>query len=469
MARDAVSEDVAFLGAAEIARRIAARDLSPVEVTRRLLDRIERHDPRLHAFVVVHADTALEDARRAEAEIAAGRRRGPLHGVPIALKDIFDVAGQVTRAGSRILDGPAAVRHAHVVDRLLDAGALVIGRLNLHEFAFGLTTDNPHFGATHNPWRLERVPGGSSGGSGAALAAGLCALSLGTDTGGSIRIPAAACGIAGLKPTFGRVSRRGVVPLSWSLDHVGPMARRVADLALMLDVISTPDPEDEWCIAERATSLATLAVGDLAGVTVGVPRGPWLANLDPDVERAVDAALAALVRLGADRVDVDVPHIEHAYTATYTLIACEAAAFHRPWLGSRADDYGDDVRRGLEVGSFVPAVDYVDARRMQSLVRRGFGAALEKADVLVTPTLPRGAPPIGEPISREPHAAWNRLVSPLNLAGVPALSIPCGFDRDGLPVGLQIAGRWFDEATVLRVGGAFERATDWHRRVPPLD
>ena len=463
-----MSEDVAFLGAAEVARRIADRDLSPVEVTRRLLDRIARIDPRVHAFVEIHTDAALDDARRAEAEIAAGRRRGPLHGVPVALKDIFDVAGRVTRAGSRILDGPPAPRHAHVVERLLDAGAVLIGRLNLHEFAFGLTTSNPHFGPTCNPWRLDRVPGGSSGGSGAALAAGLCAFSLGTDTGGSIRIPAAACGIAGLKPTFGRVSRRGVVPLSWSLDHVGPMARRVADLALLLDVISTPDSEDEWCSTERPSPLASLPT-DLAGVTIGVPRGPWLANLDPDVERAVDSALATLVERGARRVDVDVPHVEHAYTAAYTLIASEAAAFHRPWLTTRAGEYGDDVRRGLEVGSFISAVDYVDARRMQSLVRRGFGAALAQADVLVMPTLPRGAPPIGEPISREPHEAWNRLVSPLNLAGVPALSIPCGFDREGLPVGLQIAGRWFDEATVLRVGHAFERATDWHRRVPPLD
>ena len=463
-----MSEEVAFAGAAELAVQIAEHDRSPVELTRLLLDRIERIDPSIHAFVEVDRDAALDEARRAEAEIKAGRRRGPLHGVPIALKDIFDVTGRITRAGTRILAGPAASRSAHVVDRLLGAGAILIGTLNMHEFAFGLTTSNPHTGTTRNPWRLDRVPGGSSGGSGAALAAGLCGLSLGTDTGGSIRVPAAACGIAGLKPTFGRVSRRGVVPLSWSLDHVGPMARRVADLALALEVISTPDAEDEWCVADRPAALAPLPDSDLAGLTIGIPRGSWMANLDPDVERAVDLGVGTLVERGARRIDVDVPHIDDAYTAFHTILASEAAAFHRPWLATRPDDYGEDVRRGLELGSFLTAVDYIDARRMQSLVRRGFERALAEADLLVTPTLPRGAPPIGALMSREPHEAWNRLVAPLNLAGVPALSIPCGFDRDGLPIGLQIAGRWFDEATVLRAGEAFERATDWHRRVPPL-
>jgi aspartyl-tRNA(Asn)/glutamyl-tRNA(Gln) amidotransferase subunit A len=336
----------------------------------------------------------------------------------------------------------------------------------MHEFAYGLTNDNPHTGPTRNPWGLDRVPGGSSGGSGAALAARMVPLALGTDTGGSIRVPAAACGISGLKPTRGRVSVRGVVPLAWSLDHVGPMARSVEDLALLLETIAAPDPRDRACDARPGPAWSRRLDGDLAGLRLGVPRRAFFADLDPDVARAVEDAIAALAALGAVAVDIDPPGLEHAYTAFHTMLASEAAAFHQPWLRARPGDYGDDVRRALEQGSLIAAVDFVNARRMQAVIAEGMRETLRGVDLLATPTLPRTAPPIGVPMSREPHLAWGRLTAPFNLLGMPALSVPCGFDGAGLPIGLQLAGRWHDEATVLRAGHAYQRATDWHRRRP---
>ena len=460
--------DLAFATAGELAHGFARGAWSPVEAAEACLERIERVDPALGAFVAVARAEALEDARRAEREIRAGRTLGPLHGVPVAIKDLFDVAGSPTRAGSKILaDAPPAKEDAHAVACLRRAGAVFLGKLALHEFAFGITNTNPHTGTTRNPWNLDRVPGGSSGGSGAALAAGLCTLSIGTDTGGSIRIPAAACGVCGLKPTFGRVGRSGVLPLAWSMDHVGPMARDVADLAAMLETLAAPDPRDPaWDAAQGPFSRDTLDAG-ARGLALAVPRG-LLQDAEPEVASAVEAAIETLVRDGAERVEVALPGFEHAYTAFHTMLMCEAAAFHRPWLASRPGDYGADVRRGLDMGSLIAATDYVDTRRLQAEFQRGVGSVLERASLIVTPTLPRGAPPIGEPMSREPALAWNRWTAPFNLAGVPTLSIPCGFDRDGLPVGLQLAGRWRDEATVLRAGAAFQRATDWHRRRPPL-
>jgi aspartyl-tRNA(Asn)/glutamyl-tRNA(Gln) amidotransferase subunit A len=456
---------VSTLGAAEIASRTARRELSVIETTRDALERIERRNPELNAFVEVFRDEAIESAGRADREAAAGRPCGPLHGVPIAIKDIFDVEGHANAAGSVLRRERIAARDAHVVSRLRAAGAILLGRLNLHELAFGITTNNPHFGPTRNPWRLDRVPGGSSGGSGAALAAGLCALSMGTDTGGSIRIPAAACGVVGLKPTFGRVSRRGVVPLAWSLDHVGPMARSVEDAMLMLAVIAAPDPADPWC-AKAAPQAHETFDAKLEEMRLGVPRSAFFKDLDADVERAVEQAIATLASLGARVIEIDLPHAVHAYTAFHTMLASEAAAYHRTTLETHPDDLGDDVRRGLELGGLIRAVDYVDARRMQQLVRDDFDAAFAAVDVIVTPMLPHSAPAIGTAMSREPREAWNRLAPAFNLAGVPAMSLPCGFDRDGLPLGLQLAARWWDEATLARAGSAYQRKTDWHERMP---
>ncbi len=459
--------DLAFLSAAELGHRMARRELSPVEVARAQLDRIAVAGARLNAFLLVTTGRALAEARASEREIAAGRARGPLHGVPLALKDLFDVAGLPTTAGARILAANVAERDAGVVERLRGAGLVLVGKTHLHEFAFGTTSDNPHHGPCRNPWDPGRSPGGSSGGNGAALAAGLCAAALGTDTGGSIRIPAAACGVAGLKPTLGRVSRRGVVPLSWSLDTVGPMARTVEDVALLMDAIAGPDPEDEACVARPAESFARELEAGVSGLALGVPGEWFFAGVEPGIVAAVEAALAALEREGARRVGVATPGMAEAHTAHHAILAVEAAAFHGRWLRERPDDYGDDVRRGLELGSLVPAVDYVNARRMQTVAQRTFAAALARADVLVTPALPVAPLRVGEPMSREPEVAWNRLLTPFNLAGLPAMSVPCGFDAAGLPVGLQVVGAPFAEARVLRVARAVERAVSWGTRRPP--
>jgi aspartyl-tRNA(Asn)/glutamyl-tRNA(Gln) amidotransferase subunit A len=461
-------EALCFLSGAELGRRIARRELSPVEVTRTRLERIARLDAKLNAFVLVTADRALAEAAAAEREIAAGRSRGPLHGVPMALKDLFDTAGVRTTAGSRILAHNVPVRDAAVVERLRAAGLVLLGKTNLHEFAFGTTSDNPHYGPCRNPWDLERSPGGSSGGSGAALAAGLCAVAPGTDTGGSIRIPAGACGVVGLKPTLGRVSRRGVTPLAWSFDTVGPLARTVEDAALLMNAIAGPDAEDEWCAARPAEDFARDLERGAGGLTLGVPREWFFEGVEPGIEVAVREAIAVLEREGARRVDVAMPGMADAHTAHHAILAAEAAAFHGPWLRERPDDYGSDVRRGLELGQLIVAVDYVNARRVQAIVQATFRVALAEADVLVTPCLPQPPSRVGEPMSREPEVAWNRLLTPVNIAGYPAISVPCGFDGAGMPVGLQIIGRPFAEAPLLRVARAYERATEWGARRPPV-
>ena len=457
----------AFLSAAELARAYAERRLSPVDVTRELLERIERLDPDLRTFITLMPDRALDQARAAEAALARGGA-GALCGVPLGIKDLFDVAGVRCTAGSKILAGRVPDQDAFVVERLLAAGAVPLGKQNLHEFAYGFTNTNAHWGTCRNPWNRERVPGGSSGGGAAALAAGLCTLALGTDTGGSIRIPAAACGVVGLTPTYGSVSRRGVFPLSWSLDHVGPMARTVEDVATLFDAIAVPDPEDAWCVAREPgeSVLADLSLG-VRGLRIGIPGSPFIDGADPAVTKAVDEAAALLETMGARRVAIDAKPLATAYTAVHALVASEAGALHERWMRERPQDYGTLVRQSLSYGFLVSGADYVNARREQSRAIRALEAMLEQADVLMTATLPRGALVIGEPTPREPATAWNRLVSPFNLTGVPALSVPCGFDRGGLPIGLQIVGRAFDERMVLRVGAAYERETSWNRRHPP--
>jgi aspartyl-tRNA(Asn)/glutamyl-tRNA(Gln) amidotransferase subunit A len=461
-------EALCFLSASELGRRIARREVSPVEVARAHLARIERLDARLNAFLTVTAERALEEAAAAEREIAAGRSRGPLHGVPLALKDLFDTAGVRTTAGSKILADNLPARDAAVVERLSAAGLVLLGKTNMHEFAYGTTSNNPHYGPCRNPWDPERSPGGSSGGSGAALAAGLCAVSLGTDTGGSIRIPAGACGVVGLKPTLGRVSRRGVTPLAWSFDTVGPMARTVEDTALLMNAIAGPDAEDGGCAARPAADFTRELEAGVRGLTLGAPRDWFFEGVEPGVEVVVRQAIAVLEREGARRMDVALPGMAGAHTAHHGILAAEASAFHGAWLRERPQDYGDAMRTGLELGQLIPAVDYVNARRVQVIVQATFRAALATADVLVTPCLPQAPPRVGQPMSREPAVAWNRLLTPVNVAGYPALSLPCGFDDVGMPVGLQIVGRPFEDAMVLRLARAYERATDWGTRWPPV-
>jgi len=421
----------------------------------------------LRCFITVTADRAMSQARAAEAAILTDDA-GPLCGVPVGIKDLFDIAGVPCTAGSRILADHVPERDAFVVERLAGGGSVCLGKQNMHEFAYGFTNTNVHWGTCRNPWNRDRVPGGSSGGAGAALAAGLCTLALGTDTGGSIRIPASACGVVGLKPTFGSVSRRGVFPLSWSLDHVGPMARTVSDVALLYSAIASADPEDPWCVGGRAVGPLGEPEGGARGIRIGVLGAPFSEDWQPAVAEAFERSLSVLERLGARRASLDARPLDQAYTAVHAIVASEAGAIHEPWLRERPDAYGLLLRQTLAYGFIVTGADYVNARREQARVTAALEALLDQVDVLVTPTLPRTALAVGEPTPREPRQAWNRLLVPFNLAGLPALSLPCGFDEDGLPIGLQIVGRAFGEATMLRVGLAFERETEWHTRHPYL-
>ena len=460
-----MTDDVAFLSAARLGRAFARRELSPVEVTRHLLERIARLDPELRCWITVTSERALHEARAAEAAIGNGAVRGPLHGVPIGIKDLVDVAGVRCTSGSRILAEQVSARDAAVTERLAAAGAVLLGKQNLHEFAYGVTTGVSAFGVCRNPWNRERVPGGSSGGAGAALAAGLGALAVGTDTGGSIRIPAAACGVVGLKPTLGRVSRRGVFPLAWSLDHVGPLARTVEDTALMLGAIASHDAEDPWSSRRGTEDFTRDLERGAAGMRIGI-ASQWLADVAPEVAAAVEEAVARIEALGARRVALAAPSLERVYTAFHAIMASEASAAHERWMRERPGDYQEPTHRALAIGYTIPAVDYVNARREQARLRHEIAGWFESCDVVIGPTLPSTALAVGEPVSREPHEAWGRFTAPFNLTGLPAISVPCGFGGDVLPLGLQIAGRAFDEATVVRVACAYERETEWHRRRP---
>ena len=458
---------LAFAGASEWRRHFEDRSSSPVELAAMHRARIASLDPTLHAYITVTPERAEADARDAERALAEGHG-GPLAGATLGLKDLIDTAGIRTTAGSRILADRTPARDAAVTERCRAAHLVLTGKHNLHEFAYGTTSLNHHYGPCLNPWNLGHVAGGSSGGSAAAVAAGLCTLAIGTDTGGSIRIPASACGIVGLKPTLGRVSCRGVWPLAWSLDHVGPMSRTVEDAARLLTAIAGHDPDDPWSARVPSEDFARGLEEGVGGLRVGVPREMFL-DLDPEVEAAVDAALTVFAFLGAARRDLHLVHGgPHTYTAFHAILASEATALHEPWLRTRPEDYDEPLRQALEHGLFLAATDVVNARRHQLRVRAELDALLREVDVLVTPTLPRTALRLDERPSREPGQAWNRLLVPFNLAGLPAITVPCGFDRLGLPIGLQIAGRAFDESTVLRVARAYERETPWHERRPPL-
>jgi aspartyl-tRNA(Asn)/glutamyl-tRNA(Gln) amidotransferase subunit A len=476
--------DLAFLTIAEAGNLIRARQVSPVESVQDLLSRIARLDgpDGLNSYLTIAGEEALAQARRAEQDLASGMDRGALHGIPVALKDLFDTAGVRTTAGSKILAARVPDVDATVVRWLRDAGAIVLGKTHLHEFAFGTTNDNAHYGPCRNPWDMTRVPGGSSGGSGAALAAGLCLGALGTDTGGSIRIPAAACGIVGLKPTYGRVSRAGVIPLSWSLDHAGPMARTVEDTAILLAAIAGHDPNDPASAGEPLDDYRGALIGHSGarGLRIGVPAEHLWNDLNPEVEQAVRRAIGRLGELGAVIDEVSLPDLDLAPAAVSILMPSEAASYHLPWLRERPEDYGGSVRDRLELGLAITAVQYLEAQRARAFLIGQALRVMDEWDLLVGPTLPNVAPKIEAIRSPSPQArpadgpapgvagVPTRLTNPFNLLGFPAISVPCGFDGAGLPVGLQLVGRPWEEATVLRAAHAYEQATDWHRRHPVL-
>jgi len=456
-----------------LARRIRRRALSPVELTRALLERIERLGPRLNAFITVTADLAIAQARRAEKEIGRGVYRGALHGIPICLKDLFYTRDVRTTAGSKILRNFVPTENAEAVDRLFSAGAILLGKTNLHEFAYGATNVNPHFGPVCNPWATERISGGSSGGSAAAVTAGLAVASLGTDTGGSIRIPSAACGCVGLKPTHGRVSVDGVIPLAPSLDHVGPICRCVEDAALVLNVIAGQGPFDPHEPGPHALKSALNLRRGLRGLRIGVPKQYFFDHLQPGVRRQVTAAIAVLEQGGAEIREVGLKLMRATTQLASEITVAEALVYHWKWLRKWADSYGSDLRLRLREGMDMSALTYLQAQESRRAYTREFETALQSVDILAAPTLPIAAPLITEnetDVGRHREnvrLALLRLTRPANLSGLPAITVPCGFTSGGLPVGLQLIGRSMDENLVLRAAYAYEQLTPWHEAFPP--
>lgn len=458
----------------ELSRLYSTGAISPVEIVQATLRRIGRLDPRLNSFLTVTAEHALARARQAEAEIRAGRKRGPLHGVPYAAKDLLDTSGIRTTVGSKILRDRVPRRNAAVIEKLDAEGAILIGKAGLHEWAYGITSTNPHFGAVRNPWDTGRIPGGSSGGSAAALAAGLCTFSLGSDTGGSIRIPAALCGVTGLKPTFGRISRYGAFPLGHTLDTLGAFALRVEDAAWVHQAIAGWDSRDVVSSRQPVHKCLLESEPRLDGTVIGVPASFYFDGLVPDVATAMQVALRVLETLGAELVEVRIPDIATYNSLHRVILLAEATSVHRRRLEERREDFGDDVRSLLDQGRFVLAADYLHAQRARRIFCRDFDAVFARVDALVAPAIPIPTARIGElKIEIQGHRenvrlATTRNVRALNLTGLPVLSVPCGFHSDGLPIGLQIVGRKYDEVQVLQIGHAFEQATDWHQRIPSM-
>ena len=468
-------DDILHASIAQIAAQIRKGDISPVELIETTLEAIDLCEPQLNAFITVFREESLESARGAEAAIRSGKDLGPLHGMPIALKDIIYVEGTRSTAGSNFFSEESPQFDAALVSRLRDAGAIIIGKTNLHEFAFGVTTENPHFGATANPWDTARVPGGSSGGSASAVVAGCCAGALGSDTGGSIRIPAAVCGHVGLKPTYGRISVHGVLELAQSLDTVGPMCRYVHDVALMMNTLSGYDPRDVHSEDQPVPDYTEGIDQPIAGRRAGIPKQHFFENLDPEVERIVDDAIKTLQGLGVEIVELDLPSAPAGHEVTLTLLTGEAGQFHQQRLAAHREDYGVDVRELLEDGLALSAADYIKAVRVREIARREFAGAFEEVDCILSPTAPIPAPLrsthdlSGGSESNRIRPRLTRNTRLINLLGLPSISVPCGFaqvensdSKAGLPVGLQITGPWWSEKTLLQVAHAYERATPWH-------
>ena len=461
--------DLCFLTIGEASRLIREMSISPVELTQAFLDRIEQIDSKVRSYVTLIPEAALADARSAEAEMLHRSWRGPLHGIPIALKDLYDTKGIRTTGQSKVMEHRVPGEDATVVAKLREAGTVLLGKLAMHEFALG-GPQTSLFDQARNPWNLDHVTGGSSSGSGAAIAAGLCMGSLGSDTGGSIRGPAGLCGIVGLKPTYGRVSRSGVLPLSWSLDHVGPMTWTVEDTALMLQAIAGHDPKDPTSSRAPVPDYTASLKRGVKGLTIGMPRHYFFdtdGGVDPETVGAVDTALAELERLGARLREVRIPSLHFAGAANNVIMLSEAFAYHRHNLQSQVQNYGKIVRTRFLVGGLFTSADYVQAQRVRSRVKREMGEALRRVDVLAMPTGLRPATALKDldPMSTMMSRS---LTAPCNESGLPAISVPCGFSNTGLPIGLQIAGKPFDEPTVLRVAYAYEQAGGWTETRPKL-
>jgi aspartyl-tRNA(Asn)/glutamyl-tRNA(Gln) amidotransferase subunit A len=455
----------------EAAHALRSQTCSSAELTGEALERIRKLNRALNSFLTVMEESALARARQMDDELGRGLHRGPLHGIPVALKDVFSTKGTRTTCGSRIFAGYVPDHDAAAVERLEAAGAVVVGKTNMHELAYGVTSDNPHYGAVRNPWDPERVAGGSSGGSAAAVAAGMVFMAMGTDTGGSIRIPASFCGTVGLKPTYGRVSRYGVLPLDFSLDHMGPLTRSAHDTALVLEAIAGFDPRDPSSSRRPVERYLPEEPVDIRGLRIGLPQDFYFENADAEVVEAVRRMAGVAEGLGARVAQVRLPDVAAVNTIGRIILLAEAAAIMERDQARRGE-FGDDVRALLDQGRLIPATDYVNAQRLRRLKQQEFARVWLEADCLFTPTTPTTAPRLGERTvtiggtTEDLRLATTRLVRAFNVLGWPALSMPCGFDSLGLPMGLQIVGKPFAEATLLRVAAALEDVTGFAKHAP---
>jgi aspartyl-tRNA(Asn)/glutamyl-tRNA(Gln) amidotransferase subunit A len=462
--------ELCSLTIAEVARGLRRKDYSPIELTNACLARIEAVNQRLNCFITLTAELALRQATQAEQELRSGKDRGALHGIPIALKDLYMTKGIRTTCHSAVLENWLPDYDATTVAKLQDAGAILLGKLGMHEFAFGGPSVDAPFPAVRNPWNTAHIPGGSSSGSGASLAAGLCYGSLGSDTGGSIRTPSSHCGVVGIKPTYGRVSRYGVVPLSWSLDHAGPMARSVEDCAILLQIIAGYDPNDP---ASSNVAVPNFRLGlneGIKGLRIGVPRANWFdenLGVDPQTERVFNQALETLEELGATLVEIDGNPFSLARKANQTILVCEAYAYHEKRLQEAPEKFGSSVRRRMLEGAFLSAADYIAAQRVRSVLNAQICQSFSRVDVLAMPSAPR-PPDSFEGMDPNEQNLRPSFTNPFNLTGLPAISVPCGFTDGNLPAGLQFVAPPFEEATAFRVAYAYEQATGWHKQRPTL-
>ena len=467
-----MSAEPALLSLTEVAQAIAQKRFSSREATKSCLDRIAQWQPRLNAFLAIEPDEALAAADAADAALAKGNARGALHGVPLAHKDMYYDAGRIVTCGSKIRRDFVATSTSTALQRLKDAGTIRLGSLQMVEFAYGPTGHNTHYGAVHNPWGLDHITGGSSSGSGSAVAARLTFAALGSDTGGSIRMPAHFCGVTGLKTTYGRISRAGAMPLSQSLDTVGPLARTALDCALLLGLTAGADPNDPTAAAEPVPDYMAATREPIKGLKIGVPAAFYVDDLDPEVARILDETIAVLKREGADIVQVELPDQRQLTAACQLVLAVEASAFHKRWLIERPQDYGPQVLMRLQNGLAIPGVSYLEALRWRGPALAAYLAAVSGTDAVIVPGAPVPAPTLAESdVGNGPDAdaviqRLTRFTRPVNYLGLPSLAIPSGFTKTGLPVGMQLIGRSFDEAMLLRIGAAFQRATDFHERVP---
>jgi aspartyl-tRNA(Asn)/glutamyl-tRNA(Gln) amidotransferase subunit A len=467
-----MSTEPALLSLTEVAQAIAQKRFSSREVTLACLNRVAQWQPRLNAFMAIETDEALAAADAADAALAKGNSNGALHGVPLAHKDMYYEAGKIVTCGSHIRRDFVATTTSTALQRLKDAGTIRLGSLQMAEFAYGPTGHNTHYGPVHNPWAVDRVTGGSSSGSGAAVAARLTFAALGSDTGGSIRMPAHFCGVTGLKTTVGRISRAGAMPLSQSLDTVGPLARTVLDCALLLGLMAGTDPDDPTAVGGPLPDYMAATRESIKGLKIGVPAAFYVDDLDPEVARILDDTITVLKREGAEIVQVELPDQRQLTAACQLVLAVEAAAFHKRWMIERPQDYGPQVLMRLQNGLAIPGVSYLEAMRWRGPALAAYLAAVAGVDAVIAPVAPVAAPTIAESdVGNSPDAEaviqrLTRFTRPINYLGLPALAIPSGFTKSGLPVGMQLIGRSFDEAMLLRIGAAFQRAADFHTRVP---